>query len=236
MKKIILSTFILSLLSLSTFSQVGDASEKAFKKGNFTISVGAAAAGYKTEVTQEYDSVYWDGTSLQTVRANSTDSDGAVSVIFPLSLEYGLTNWLGIGARVGYSKYLAAADSTNANVRPKVSSFDVDGLVNLHFVKTKRFDMPLCIAVGYSNFTYKSLDSLESKAKDGGLNMAISIAPRIYFGEHVGMYFDLGYAAYSYPSMTFSNSMDSNVNQTNNQKFALKGKGVTFGLGLMFKF
>lgn len=233
MKKI--TSFILpTFFSISLFAQ--DAPEKAFKKGNFTIAIGASAAGYKTEVYEEFDSLYWDGTSIQTARAERTNTDGAVSVIFPLSIEYGFTNWLGIGARVGYSKYLAAADSTNANVRPKVSSFDVDALVNLHFVKSKHFDMPLCIAVGYSNFTYKSLDSLESKAKDGGLNMAISVAPRIYFGEHVGMYFDLGYAAYSYPSMTFSNSIEGNVNNTNNHKFALKGKGATFGLGLMFKF
>jgi hypothetical protein len=236
MKKTLFLAFFLSLITLHLFSQ--DADEKAFKKGNFIITLGAGMGGYGTEMHESYlaDSAYWDGTNLSwyKVQKDTTRNSGAVSVVIPLTLEYAVTNWLGLGLRGGYSNYLGK-DST-VSQDPKVSCIDVDGIVNLHFIKSKHFDMPLCINVGYSIFTYKAMDALESMAKDNGINFGLGLNPRIYFGEHFGMHFDLKYAAYVYPSLNFSNSTDSNINDNNQEKFSLKGKGLNFGLGFQYKF
>nr|MDQ3048352.1 hypothetical protein [Bacteroidota bacterium] len=62
----------------------------------------------------------------------------------------------------------------------------------------------------------------------------IELQPRIYFGDHVGMYFNVGYAGYSYPSIEFSDNQ--NYYNSNNFKFTLKGSGVNLGLGLIGKF
>jgi hypothetical protein len=227
----ILATFIFIAATLNAQTSPD---EKAFKKGDFIINLGANLGGYATSWHREYDYQYWDGTSIQTAHAEEDADDGAVSVILPLQLEYGLTNWLGVGAGFSFNKYLGK-DST-LDITPKVNSYDIDGVVNLHFIKSRHFDMPLCINVGYSIFSYKTLDSLSSMAKDNGINFTLGLNPRIYFGDHLGMHFDLKYASYIYPSVTFSNENDPDLNSENNESFSLKGKGLNFGLGFQYKF
>ncbi len=80
-------------------------------------------------------------------------------------------------------------------------------------------------------------DNGNAMAKDNGLNYGIALIPRIYFGDYIGMFFNLGYMGYSYPSITFSNNSDSNLNNDNNKNelFKLKGNGVNIGIGLIVK-
>jgi hypothetical protein len=178
----------------------------------------------------------WNGSGLSTIRISEDTTDGAVTRTFPVTLEYGVTNWLGIGARVAYNKFFTAVDSAANNTHPDVRSLDADLVIGLHFIKTKRFDLPLNISAGYSAFTYQSNDALHHTAKDGGLNFGVQLQPRIFFGNHIGMYFNVGYANVSYKSMTFSNDNDSDLNDTDNRLYTLKGSGLNVGLGLIAKF
>jgi hypothetical protein len=241
MKKIIL---VFSVISL--FVNVSNAQDKAFHKGTINVDLGIGFAVYGTKTHQEYDTKQWNGTSIVDVRIKKDTNDAAASTIIPICVEYGLTDWFGIGARFGHSKYVANADSTNNNIKPSVRGLDADLLLNFHLVKGKHFDMPISLMVGYSNFRYKannpntapigSSDNGDAMAKDNGLNFGIALVPRIYFGEHFGMFFNLGYMAYRYPSIIFSNNSDSNLNDNNNELFKLKGNGGTIGIGLIGKF
>lgn len=226
-----------SILALSLFFVISAvAQDKAFQKGNFLIRVGGGFAAYKTKTHNEYDAYGWTGSGFGKIRVKKDTTDGAASLMIPVTLEYGITNWFGAGLRGAYSKYYANADSTNNNTKPTVGSFDIGVMMNFHLIKTVHFDMPLTLLVGYSAFTYKANDPANSMAKDGGYNIGVGLNPRIYFGDHVGMFFDLNYVSYHYPSMQFSNSSNSDLNATNNQVYKLSGNGANVGLGLLVKF
>ena len=213
------------------------AQEKAFQKGKISISIGAGLGVYKTKSHQAQDQSVYSGGSVHTIRAIKDTTGGAGAGIFPVTLEYGLTNWLGIGGRFAYSKYIAKGDSTNKNIKPTVFGFDGDVALSLHFIKTVHFDMPLQFTAGYSNLKYLSNDSNKDMAKGGGYNYAVSLVPRIYFGKHIGMFFNVGYVGYSYPNLIFSNNSSSNTNaDSGNLKFRLNGSGVNIGGGLVVKF
>jgi hypothetical protein len=52
------------------------------------------------------------------------------------------------------------------------------------------------------------------------------------------MFFNVGYAGYSYPSLRFSDKTDSNLNENGDYRstFSLKGNGANIGFGLIGKF
>lgn len=209
--------------------------QKAFEKGNVTIDLGVGLGIYGTKLHEERDVQVWTPSGVTTIRETNDTTDGAAATIFPLKFEYGITNWLGIGARFAYSKYIAGSDSTN-NTKPTVTGLDAGLILNFHFIKTKRFDLPLSVTIGYSNFRYKANDAANSIAKDNGLNYGVALIPRIYFGDHIGIFFNLGYVGYNYPSMLFSNNKDSNLNEEDNYEFKFKFNGANLGLGLVLKF
>jgi hypothetical protein len=234
MKKII----YIALLLISCFQMVM-AQDKCFQKGNFIISIGAGLGAYSTNYSYERDTTQYSLTSQGITAVNTRiarqKKDGAVSAIFPIHLEYAVNNWLGIGARVATAKFFANADSTNNNIKPNVTSFDAGLNINLHFIKTTRFDLPLAANIGYSKFKYLVNDALSGKAVSNGFNYGFALVPRIYFGKHFGMYFNLGYAAYIYPNLKYSNTTNSNLNQQDNVKAKITGNGVNLGLGLQVK-
>lgn len=232
MKKIVFLLSAILIFSHSSFAQ-----DKAFKRGKITISIGAGLGIYGTKTHHEQNQTVYSGGTLHTERVVKDTTGGAGAGVFPLTVEFGLTNWLGVGARLGFSKYIANADSTNKNIKPTVSGLDEQLLVNLHFVKTKHFDMPLQLTVGYSNLKYRSNDVKASMAKGGGLTYGFALVPRIYFGEHIGMFFNLGYTGFKYPDMKFSDSSNSSLNaDSGDLKYNLSASGVNAGLGLVVKF
>lgn len=219
------------------------AQDKAFDKGTIVISGGVGLGIYKTKTHSEqtYGSV--------TFKDDTTDA--AASVIYPITAEYGVTNWLGVGARFGFSNYFEEKENDTINgvaysYQPKYTAVDLDLVLNFHLVKTKRFDMPVSLIIGYSKFKLVqnnpntnpigSPDNGGFRAKDNGTHYGIMVTPRIYFTDHFGMYFNAGYLGYSYNSLSFSNNSDSNLNDTYNWKFSLKGNGLNLGLGLVAKF
>lgn len=219
-------TFVVAALLLSgnIFSQ-----DKAFKKGNVVVDLGTGFGLYATKTHEEK-------TNLLNIRIAKDTTGGALSVIYPLSFEYGVTNWLGLGARFAYANYLGQKDSTQ-DYKPKITGIDADLLVNLHFIKTERFDMPLRVTIGYSSFKYLANDIADTQAKDNGFNFGVALIPRIYFGNHIGIFFNLGYASYSYPSLKISDNTDSNKNDNDGQDYLLKlkGSGANMGIGLVVK-
>jgi hypothetical protein len=167
------------------------------------------------------------------VQKDTTDISGAF--VFPLTVEYGLKNWLGIGGKVGYAKYFTNNDSLG-NAESDIRGLDAGVIVNFHFIKVSKFDLPLGVCFAYSNFKMISNDSLQTIAKDNGFNYNFSANPRFYFGKHIGLSVNLGYTVYTYPSLLFSNKNDSNINDNDDLRFKLKSSGGNIGVGLLVKF
>lgn len=254
LKKLTLVTLALTSLSASLNAQ----DDKAFHKGSITIDPSIGFAIYGTKVHTEYDEDYFNISTLTIDKRRVVEdtTDGAAATIFGLNGEYGVTDWLGIGFRFGYSKYIAEEEhdtvyvgltKTTYSYQPKARSIDFGLDVNFHLVKGKRFDMPLCLTVGYSNFKYSrnnpdtdpsSKDNSGEGGKDNGMNYGIHLKPKIYFGkaQHVGLAFHVGYMGYTYPSVLFSNNSDSNLNDENNWEYKLKGNGFNIGIGISVKF
>lgn len=250
-------TFISILLVCFSFNVLNAQEDKAFHKGSITIDPSIGFAIYKTKVHGEYDENYWNATtmSIEKRRVVEDTTDGAGATIYGLTGEYGVTDWLGIGFRFAYSNYIEETQydtvytptKVTYSYKPKARSIDFGLNVNFHLVKGKRFDMPLCLTMGYSNFKYSqnnpdtdisSVDNSGAMAKDNGMNYGILLMPKIYFGkeQHVGLAFHVGYMGYNYPSFLFSNNSDSNLNDENNWKYKLKGNGFNIGIGLSVKF
>lgn len=237
MKKIILSI----TLAFFFITNISNAQDKAFKKGDITVDAGIGLGIYGTKIHSEYNQNYlaWTGSGFTTLtrRVKKDTTDGAASVIYPIKAEYGITNWFGLGARFAYADYFEEKDSITG-IKPKVTGIDFGLIANFHLVKSKRFDMPISLNIGYSHFKYLANDPNNSMGKDNGINYGLSLLPRIYFGNHIGMFFNVGWAGYKYPSVQFSNKNDSNINDDNNQdwKYSIKGSGLNIGIGLIGKF
>lgn len=246
------------LLVCFSFNAINAQEDKAFHKGSITIDPSIGFAIYGTKVHAEHDEDYWNVTtmSIEKRRVVEDTTDGAGATIYGLTAEYGVTNWLGIGFRFAYSNYIEETQYDTVyfgivqqtfSYKPKARSIDFGLNVNFHLVKGKRFDMPLCLTMGYSNFKYSqnnpdtdpsSVDNSGAMGKDNGTNYGILLMPKIYFGkeQHVGLAFHVGYMGYNYPSILFSDNSDSNLNDENNWKYKLKGNGFNIGIGLSVKF
>jgi len=228
MKKIILFFAGIALLTNNLEAQ-------AFHKGAIVFDLGAGVTVYKTTIQDEYNSQVWNGSYLTTIRKRIDTTNNAGAAVYPLTIEYGLKNWLGVAARVAYSNYFAEKDSLSG-IKTAVRGIDAGLVFNLHLLKTKRFDLPIGLTIGYSNFELASKDSLSSMAKDNGFNYGFAAVPHFYFGEHIGLSVSLGYMVYTYPSILFSNRNDANINDNTNRVFKLEADGASIGLNLVVKF
>ncbi len=236
-----MKTITIILISLISLNNGLKAQVKAFEKGKVSIDLGIGFGYYGTKISEAKNETVYSfgpgGLTSKIERTSEDTTDAAASTVIPLTIEYGITNWLGIGVRGAYSNYFEGKDSAT-NTRPTVKGIDADLLISLHFIKTKRFDMPLTFIGGYSNFSYSRNDSLETKAKDNGLSYGLALVPRIYFNNYVGLYFNVAYKGYYYPSLLYSDKTDSNLNDNNNQDILVKykGNGINIGVGLIVKF
>ena len=230
MKKITLTLIAITMLINSSSAQ-----KKAFHKGVVIVDLGIGVSAYKTDLEDAYNSKVWNGSSFNTVRVKKDTSNASAAAVYPFNIEFGLKNWLGIGARVAYSKYFSEKDSISG-LKVGVRGIDAGLVLNLHLIKSNRFDLPIGLTLGYSNFQLDSKDSLNTIAKDNGLNYGFAAVPRFYFGEHIGLSLNLGYTVYSYPSILFSNKNDSNINDDTDRVFKLKASGANIGIGLLIKF
>ncbi|MCW3071809.1 MAG: hypothetical protein JWO44_1699 [Bacteroidetes bacterium] len=219
MKKI-----LLSVAAMAMFLSAAKAQDKAFKKGDITVDLGAGFDIYGTRIHQEIFGHSFDTT------------DAAGGSHFPLKAEYGVTNWLGVGARFNFSNFIEETDSIS-HIRPTTRGLDAGLVLNFHLVKSRRFDMPLSLTFGYSHFSIHSNDHYNTLAKSNGLGYGISVMPRIYFGDHIGMFFNVGYMGYSYPNLRYSDNTHADLNDLwGDAKVSIKANGMNIGIGVIGKF
>lgn len=161
---------------------------------------------------------------------NSTSSSGAANKMLSLHYERGVTNWLGVGAKVQLCDYFTEKDSVTGT-KPSVKAIDATLLVNAHFVRTKHVDLLTGFNIGYSKLNWEARDANISQAQGGGLTFDLHVQPRFYFGDHFGMFLNLAYTYYGYKNMDFTN-----IYTQQSDVLDLVGGGVNFGIGLQAKF
>lgn len=208
-----MTKYIITLLVC--FSFITQA-QRSFEKGKNVVALGADLGIYS----------YTSKIASQP----TSKKEAAANKIFSLHYEYGVLNWLGVGAKVQYSDYFTETDSVT-NTKPSVTSVDGSVLVNAHFVRSKYVDMLAGFNIGYSHLNWDARDAYVSQAKGGGLMYDIHFQPRFYFGKYVGMYLNLAYVHCAYRDMDFQNTFTKL-----DDALDLVGGGVNIGIGIQAKF
>ncbi len=95
-----ITTFCLVIMSLIIINNV-NAQSPSFEKGGFHVDLGVNLAVYGTKSQW---TATWSNADTS-VTQTDTDTDGAASTIIPLSLEYGISDNIGLGLDIRYSNY-----------------------------------------------------------------------------------------------------------------------------------
>jgi hypothetical protein len=193
------------------------AQDKSFEKNTKVISLGYNLGVY--------------GTKSRDKHKGTSDRSEAASNIFHGQFEYGVLNFLGVGAKLQYGQYIVERDSATG-LLPTAYSMDGFLVVNLHFVRAKYVDMLFGLNGGGSQFVYKLNDGHNTMAKGFGSSFDVHFQTRFYFGKYIGLNLNLAYANFNYPNLIASSDL---ANHTVN--FAsIKGNGINIGMALQVKF
>lgn len=204
MKKILLTCLILSLPCLPAFSQ-------SFVKGSLVAEAGAGLGIYRITATDK--------------SKNETNSDTTAAWVFPLTMEYGLSNYFGIGGTFKYSNYIEGDSSSTLGV----NGFDLAVQPAFHFLNRRRIDMSLYGQLGATYISFRANDYDNVRANGFGPVYGIGLTMRIYFSDVIGMYLGYSYTSFAYNDIVVKD------NSGNQFHFKLAEKGSNFGLGLVFK-
>lgn len=108
-----------------------------------------------------------------------------VGTLPSIDAEFGLLRLIGVGVHYRRGTYGSYSSG-------KIRGNDFCGMVNIHLANKKdKFD--LIIGAGYGLSSMKTSASItESLIAKGGV-LRVQVAPHLYFGKYVGMYFRLAY-------------------------------------------
>lgn len=227
MKNIFYKSILLVIISFSSthlFSQ-------AFEKGNWNIDLDLGAGAYGTQSTSTL--------KIGSLTFTDTDVDGTASSVFRIGGEYGISNKIGLGLKLGFSNYFISPE--DKDTLKSVTGTDFAIHINFHLLKANRNDLFLTLGLGVSNakWEYQNLSGiLLSSASGTGSYVTLGITDRIFFSDHVGMLFNLSYAGYNYkvtPELS-SNAKAFIGNLSYTWTIDMVLRGVYFGTGLAIKF
>jgi hypothetical protein len=152
----------------------------------------------------------------------------AASSNFNFGLEYGLSQWFGIGIKAKFDRYAASKDTTTHST-PTVRGIELAAVVNAHVVHVKHFDLPIGLDLGYSSLTDHENDVANTQIYGNGFYANLHINPRLYIGRF-GFNLNMGVPFINY-SLT-SNNLNFN-------KYILadwKAVGFSLGFGIQYRF
>lgn len=239
MKKIPFCLVTITLLMLSVTSIKTNA--QAFQQGNWNIDVDLGLGIYATETT-----------TTTAIKANvfglninesqtETDKDGAVSSIFRIGIEYGISNKFGIGIKVGTSNYFI--DEKDKDTLKSLKSTDFTIHCNYHLLNSEKNDLFITLGLGVTSAKWEyetGPDIFLKSAKGNGGYFTLGLTDRIFFSDNVGILFSLNFPFMKInidPELTddFQNAINSfNVDYTIDMDTKLRG--VYIGTGLAIKF
>lgn len=143
--------FATTLLMLLSFSSINTYAQ-AFQKGNWNIDVDLGFGIYATETTSKISAFGFTVTD--------TEKDGTASSIFRIGAEYGISNKIGIGIKIGASNYFIAEEDKDTLKSVKSTDFAIH--FNFHLLKADKNDLFLTLGLGgtSANWEYQTDPSI----------------------------------------------------------------------------
>lgn len=231
MKKITFSCLV--------FFFISHLNAQSFEKGsmNFDIGVGFSVFGTSQEMTTK---VFINQNLVDEQKSDTTD--GAVAVTIPISFEYGISNKFGLGVDFVFSNYIIA-DEDKPNIN-SAKAIDFGIKANYHLLNSDKNDLFVGLGLGFSSITWDLVtDNPGQTAEEfsgSGAYWRIGVTDRIFFSEHIGVFFSLAYKGYAYDIDTeFTDEAIASFNSLNasiKQSFTFDMNGVDAQVGLAVKF
>ncbi len=208
--------------------------KKAMKKLFFTLATFILIQGVVNAQSFKFGTIAADagvGGGLYGIRAYSPVNNmehfaiGAIGTMPRINAEFGIAKFFGVG--VSYRRGTYGKSGTN-----KLRGSDVMVRANFHVAnKNKKFDLPIGIGYGLSNFNGDLSSTEYLKAKGGILNVHVS--PHFYFGNYIGMFLSLGYNKHLYNQVE---AFDGSKLYTEADGATWKMGGVYFEFGISGRF
>lgn len=197
LKALLFSTFI--LLNTLAFSQ-------AFKFGTIAADAGVGFGIYGIK-------------GYSPVNNSNISGAGIVGTMPRINAEFGILRFLGAG--ISYRRGTYGKSGSN-----KLRGTDLMLRANFHIAnKNEKFDLPIGIGYGISNFNGDINSTQYLRAKGGILNVHVS--PHFYFGKYVGMFLSVGYNKHLYNAVEIKDG----------SKYYSEADGATWNMsGVYFEF
>ncbi|MBN8703552.1 MAG: hypothetical protein J0M08_10835 [Bacteroidetes bacterium] len=160
---------------------------------------------------------------------------------FPIELNLGIAKPLSIGANYTPSNWSIIGES--GNVSGKFAALGAN--INLYIINRNRFNMQLSLTPSY--LLFKPIDfsfnqnSNTIKANLSGVDYKARLLFNIYFTNHFGMYFNIGYNTYKisisdYNLLLQDPNLEQELKDLISENFKSSLPGFQGGAGIVFKF
>lgn len=201
MKTKFLTLILLCILSNLTHAQ-------SFKFGTVTADLGIGGGLYGIR-------------AYSPVNKTEVSGLGAIGSMPRFNAEFGLMKFFGAGISYRRGTYGKRGDN-------KLRGSDFMVRANFHLANSNdKFDLPIGIGYGVSNFNGDLSSTEYLKARGGILN--IHVSPHFYFGKHIGMFLSLGYNKHLYNKVE---AFDGSVLYTQSDGATWNMGGVYFEFGI----
>ena len=204
--------FIVMLLAMSSklvFSQ-------GFDKGTFAIDLGT-------------------GLGIYTVKSNDKgvpdNTNGAGAWLVPIKVEYGISKRFGIGLYGDPQSYISNPDSGDAATGLSIGVFTA-----FHIYNGKSSTLFARLGLGAGGLRYeRTKNGVTESVRGGGSNFFLGVGYKKYFGNVLGFFVCMDYAASSLSRFEDAKGTLLKVNNPQ-ENFTLGVGGVNTTLGLTVKF
>lgn len=210
------------LISIALAGSLMPALAQVNGKGVVQVGIGAGVGAHATHFNSEL--------GYGSLALKHSNDDGAVTVTYPIEVQYGLADRFSLGVRVEPGRYLDSA-GTHPN-----ALFLVALSPRFYAVNKDRFALLFHLDLGLNYLRIADVQSGLQRFDDryAGSYLRPGFALQWYFGEVVGLNFGLNYTAHTFKWQ--SRSPSDPVLSIVDYSATLKTSGVLFQLGLQAKF
>ena len=189
MKKVIF--LILILLCANSLSFAQKFRKQSFKKGTITVDAGVGFGVYSSATNDDNDSAH-----------------AVAPVLIPISIEYGISDKVGVGLMLERNGFLVAGGGT-------ASSVNISAKGAFYFANEEASTFYSDLVVGYSAIIGREKTKLiipvKQKWSGTGITYQLSFGFKTYFSKKAGWFINFGYAGYLYSEL-INQSIDRNPN------------------------
>ena len=217
MKKVIFLIFI--LLCANSFCFAQKFRKQSFKKGTITVDAGVGFGVYSSATNDDNDTTH-----------------AVAPVLIPVSIEYGISNNVGVGLMLERNGFLVAGGGSASSL-----NIGVKGV--FYFANEEVSTFYSDLVVGYSAIKAREKTKLimpvKQKWSGTGITYQLSFGFKTYFSRKAGWFISLGYAGYLYNELIDQSDNANPITpelQTSDQKFlTINMNGVNLRTGIVIK-